>query len=152
VIGLATTASITLDKPRLSGVPILLEIRITEGCALPDARRKASILDISPSQSLLSGPPSRMTAPGTWPLRAFPAVSGDSDIGLSPDLSTIFDITTRLIDDFPTTSTLEKSVGNPPPWSADFRCFAGSSSRLAGHMGWAGLWFNAGLKPEAQLA
>ena len=40
----------------------------------------------------------------------FAAISGDSEIGLSPDFSTIFDTTTRLIGDFPTTSTWEKSM------------------------------------------
>ncbi|CDX61000.1 hypothetical protein MPL3365_50075 [Mesorhizobium plurifarium] len=151
MIGLATTASTTLDSPRLSGVPFLVESRITAGSGLPEARRSAPMADISRSQSLLSGPPSRMTVPGSCPASVFSAASGGSEIGFSPDFSTIFDTTTRLIDDFPTTSTLEKSAAIVPFRAAGFGCLSEWSSRSAGHIGGEALWFNAGLKPEAQL-
>ncbi|CDX33327.1 hypothetical protein MPLA_1650034 [Mesorhizobium sp. ORS 3359] len=152
MIGLATTASIMLDRPRLSGVPFLVESRITAGSGLPETRRSASMADISPSQSLLSGPPSRMTVPGVWPASVFSAASGDSEIGFRPDFSTIFDTTTLLIDDFPTTSTFETSAAIAPARAAGLGCFSEWSSRSAGHIGGQALWFNAGLKPEAELS
>ncbi|MBZ9762981.1 hypothetical protein LB553_19165 [Mesorhizobium sp. CA8] len=56
-----------------------------------------------------------------------------------------------MIDDFPTTSTLEKFAAIAPARAAGFGCFSEWSSLSAGHIGGQALWFNAGLKPEAQL-
>src|SRR5690606_14474063 len=58
VKGFVTTASTTPLND--AGSAARLESRITAGSFLPDARRSATTPPMTPSQSLLSGPPSRM--------------------------------------------------------------------------------------------
>ena len=78
--------------------------RMTDGASWPQAARSEASRAISPSQSLLSKPPSRMTVPGNTERSIFAAASGVSDIGLRPDFSMIFDTTTRFTGDRPTTT------------------------------------------------
>jgi len=115
-----------LDGEAPTGAPVRLDKRMTAGDFPPDTRRSAMTPATMLSQSLLSGPPSRMTRPGKTSGRTRSALAGGSLTGRRPHRSTILATTMRLICELPTTSTRERSGASP--WMA-FRSARSFSSK-----------------------
>ncbi|WP_365957535.1 hypothetical protein [Mesorhizobium sp.] len=103
--------------------------------------------DSNLSQSLSSGPPSSMIAPGTRPAKAFSAASGGSEIGFSPDFHDFRndDPVDRRFADHQHLGEIRRQPGR----RATVRRFHWFFRvvTIGGTHVWRRLWFNAGLKP-----